>query len=159
MAGWILVECYVVAYLNPNFTEKQADARDVQEIEHGVCNIRSDENSDENYMWVSIIWKSIIKVVCKIESYMWLWCKSQATYLMRVKNYGRHTLCTNIFVVEYKKMILFRMCYIGDKISESNFSAVKSLISWTKTLLINFSIQHENLRVHIFWRCNPIENT
>ena len=107
----------------------------------------------------SASWKSIIKVVCKIESYMWLWCKSQATYLMRVKNYGRHTLCTNIFVVEYKKMILFRMCYIGDKISESNFSAVKSLISWTKTLLINFSIQHENLRVHIFWRCNPIENT
>ena len=40
----------VVAYLNPNFTEKQADARDVQEIEHGVCNISSDENSDENQM-------------------------------------------------------------------------------------------------------------
>ena len=90
LAGWILVECYVVAYLNPNFTEKQADARDVQEIEHGVCNISSDENSDENQMWVSIIWKSIIKIVFKIESYMWLWCKSQATYLMRVKNYGRH---------------------------------------------------------------------
>ena len=69
LAGWILVECYVLAYLNPNFTEKQADARDVQEIEHGVCNISSDENSDENQMWVSIIWKSIIKIVCKIESY------------------------------------------------------------------------------------------
>ena len=76
LAAWILVECYVVAYLNPNFTEKQADARDVQEIEHGACNISSDENSDENQMWVSIIWKSIIKIVCKIESYKWLWCKS-----------------------------------------------------------------------------------
>ena len=105
LAGWILVECYVVAYLNPNFTEKQADARDVQEIEHGVCNISSDENSDENQMWVSIIWKSIIKIVCKIESYMWLWCKSLATYLMTVKNYGRQVQCTNIFVVQYKKMI------------------------------------------------------
>ena len=62
LTGWILVECYVVAYLNPNFTEKQADARDVQEIEHGVCNISSDENSDENQMWVSIIWKSIIRI-------------------------------------------------------------------------------------------------
>ena len=95
MAGWILVECYVVAYLNPNFTEKQADARDVQEIEHGVCNISSDENSDENQMWVSIIWKSIIKIVCKIESYI----------KVIHSKYSKHWLSTVAHTVKYQIMV------------------------------------------------------